>query len=151
MVEQEAGRRLELTGGDYALVSEEDYEDLSRWRWRRNPGGYAQRGGTVDGKQVTVYMHRYIMKPGEWQTVDHINRNRLDNRRSNLRVCTYSENCENSGRWDNKPVGLAEQDAAELAELMRILLCGKHEALRTAVKMAISTLRERAARDLPPG
>jgi len=41
-------------------------------------------------------MHRFIMDPPEGMVVDHRNGNRLDNRRSNLRVCTQKQNTHNS-------------------------------------------------------
>ena len=52
----------------------------------------------VDKKRSRVAMHRYIMGciRGDKTTVDHINHNTLDNRKSNLRVCTHQENNYNS-------------------------------------------------------
>ncbi len=41
-------------------------------------------------------MHRQIMDPPKGKVVDHKNRNRLDNTRINLRVCTHAENTQNA-------------------------------------------------------
>ncbi len=43
-------------------------------------------------------MHRELAKPPRGMTVDHANRNRLDNTRENLRVCTQQENSHNNGK-----------------------------------------------------
>lgn len=87
----------------FALVDDDDFEMLMPWRWMLNDRGYAQRsttiGSTADGsrRRVNVRMHRQIMRldHGDGLEVDHINRNPLDNRRSNLRVVNHSENHEN--------------------------------------------------------
>ncbi len=74
-----------------ALVDDCDAGWLSKYAWWLKPAGYAFT--TIDGKNI--YMHRMILdaKPGE--ITDHINRNRLDNRRVNLRRCTQAQNCVN--------------------------------------------------------
>lgn len=80
-----------LTRGKFALVDESDYERLSAWCWCALALGYAVRGMDEDGKFRMVYMHREIMSaPGDLQ-VDHINRDRLDNRRCNLRLATQTQ------------------------------------------------------------
>ncbi|HSA76200.1 MAG TPA: HNH endonuclease signature motif containing protein [Nitrosarchaeum sp.] len=85
--------KIKLNGKQegYALVSRKDYDDLSQYKWHQNKAGYAQ--GHVDG--ISVRMHRYIMQCPTDKIVDHINGNKLDNRRSNLRICTQQENTQN--------------------------------------------------------
>ena len=48
------------------------------------------------------YLHRMIMDAPKGMVVDHINRNTLDNRKKNLRVCTIQENLQNQKRENNK-------------------------------------------------
>ena len=50
-------------------------------------------------------MHRQILVPGYGQEVDHINRNPLDNRRANLRLCARSENAHNQGKHRDNTSG----------------------------------------------
>lgn len=69
----------------YALVDETDYETLSEYKWHTTTAGYAVR--TVD-QNKKIYMHRVIMNTPSSLVCDHINHNRLDNRRANLRNCT---------------------------------------------------------------
>jgi hypothetical protein len=85
--------KIKLNGnkGGFTLVSKKDYEDLIKYKWHQNHAGYAQ--GHVNG--ISVRMHRYIMKCSAGKIVDHINGDKLDNRRENLRICTTQENSQN--------------------------------------------------------
>jgi len=71
----------------YATVDDPDFDWLNRWRWHLNTNGYAVRHQYLGGgRSRTIRMHRLIAKAPIGHEVDHINRNRLDNRRANLRV-----------------------------------------------------------------
>lgn len=86
---------IELTKCEFALVDDEDYAELSQHRWyaQTTKGGfYAARR---DHNGAFKYLHRVIMNEPEGMVVDHINGNTLDNRRSNLRICTQSQNTKN--------------------------------------------------------
>lgn len=80
------------------LVEEQDYSILQQ------PGWYVVAKGKdfkvvkdifCDGKRRKVFLHRILMNPLKGQIIDHINGNGLDNRRSNLRICTQMENSRN--------------------------------------------------------
>jgi hypothetical protein len=85
-----------------AIIDDEDYERVSRYRWRAfvskaNPNNpYCQNRST--GK--TVYLHRFIIGAKTGQVVDHINRNSLDCRKVNLRICTPAQNSANRRKAD---------------------------------------------------
>ena len=85
-----------------ALVSDEDWHRLSLVRWSESDG-YAV--GSFDGVQTS--MHKIVVSatvaPG--LVIDHINRNRLDNRRENLRVVTPSDNSQNRDVSKNNTTG----------------------------------------------
>ena len=102
--------RISLTQGKYALVDAADIEFLSQWKWYVSNEGYAKRTSYVRGLgkkvQKVVLMHRALMNPPSDQEVDHINGNPLDNRRSNIRFCTCSENLRNRGIQKNNKSGL---------------------------------------------
>ncbi len=88
-------REINLTGGKVAIVDDQDLEWLSRWKWYCDKDGYAVRRRSDKGVYRSTFMHRVIMQtPADLQT-DHINGDRLDNRRCNLRVCTNMENQQN--------------------------------------------------------
>jgi len=76
----EETRVIPLRCGLFAIVDAADYEWLSRYRWFLCGAGYAARH--APGK--TILMHREIMQAPAGMVVDHINGNRLDNRRCNL-------------------------------------------------------------------
>jgi hypothetical protein len=90
----------------WALVSPEDHEQLSRYRWRPSHTGYATCQIWLSGKPTNKKMHRAVMFPGYMggpntgrvgiDEVDHINGDRLDNRRENLRLANRSQNQWNS-------------------------------------------------------
>lgn len=71
-----------------AIVDDADFEWLSQWRWYYFTKKYAARN---QGKQK-IYMHKLILGITTGREGDHINRNKLDNRRENLRPCTRQQN-----------------------------------------------------------
>lgn len=77
------------------LVDDEDLDGLLGWRWIEL-GGYIVRQQRTPTGTTLIYLHRWLMKARPNEVVDHINNNRLDNRRScNLRLCSQSENLAN--------------------------------------------------------
>lgn len=87
-------KEIILTQGKTSIVDDADFVWLSKWRWFFD-GRYAVRTCTVDGKKTSIRMHAQIMDTPKGLVTDHINRNKLDNRRCNLRICTGSENSIN--------------------------------------------------------
>lgn len=93
-------KTIPLTQGKVALVDDEDYEWLSRWKWSvklKKYTCYAQRmvyKAELTKKVYCIRMHREIMglKPGDKRQVDHIDDNGLNNQRHNLRICSDQEN-----------------------------------------------------------
>lgn len=86
-------KELFLTNGEKALVDSSDYESLIKYTWSKSKLGYAT--ANIDGQHY--FLHRFIMglSKGDGLIVDHKNGNGLDNRRSNLRVCTKTQNQQN--------------------------------------------------------
>jgi hypothetical protein len=95
-------RTVPLTDGLYATVDLLDYERVAAldWRARASRGTwYAQRTVLVDGKRTIISMHRFILGAPPELAVDHIDRNGLNNQRTNLRICTVSQNNANRRGW----------------------------------------------------
>jgi hypothetical protein len=81
----------------YAVVDQCWFNKLAGFDWY-NKKGYAVRyEKSGNGKLRMIYMHREIMEldDGVSLPVDHINGDTLDNRRSNLRLATISQNTQN--------------------------------------------------------
>jgi hypothetical protein len=85
---------IPLTNGKKAKIDKEDYVKVSKYKWH-NSLGYAQ-AYSKDTPYNPVAMHRLIMNDPIGFSIDHINHNRLDNRKCNLRFCNMSQNIANS-------------------------------------------------------
>jgi hypothetical protein len=92
---------IKLTQGKCAIVDDWDFIFLSKYKWYFAEG-YAMSGGIGE---KNIRMHRLIMQPQGNNFIDHKNRNGLDNRRSNLRICTMGENKRNQKIYKNNTSG----------------------------------------------
>ena len=90
-------RLIPLTQGQNAIVDASDYEWLSQWNWTLSRN-YAYR---KDAYRKHIEMHRVILSCSDGETCDHANGNGLDNRRANLRKCTYQQNAWNQKHHRN--------------------------------------------------
>jgi len=90
-------KQIPLTKGMFAIVDDDMYDYLMQWKWHVSQGTstwYAER--VEKGKRFK--MHRVIMNVPTGMDTDHINHNGLDNRISNLRICTRKQHC-----WTRRP------------------------------------------------
>lgn len=95
-------REIPLTKGMVAIVDDDDYAELSQFKWHYN-SGYAVRG--INRGRQKVLMHRYINKTPDGMETDHINGNKLDNRKENLRAVNSSQNNINKAMQKNNTSG----------------------------------------------
>lgn len=91
---------IPLTRGQVAIVDAEDFEWLSQYKWQAKwdkckKGYYAVTGKSILKSFSTTIMHRLIVGAKKGDIVDHIDGNGLNNRKSNLRIVTSTENAIN--------------------------------------------------------
>lgn len=101
-------KKIRLSNNKYALVDDIDFEKLNVFKWYAHKGWgtnfYAVRNLRLpNGKRKIIRMHNVIFGDlPKNKTVDHIDRDSLNNQRNNLRACTKSQNAQNVGiRVDN--------------------------------------------------
>lgn len=85
-------KTIKLTKGYFTIVDDKDFDVLNKYKWHIC-AGYAARLQYPERKYI--YMHRQILEAHEKQ-VDHINYDKLDNRRCNLREATKGQNMANT-------------------------------------------------------
>lgn len=99
-------KNIYLTKSKYTIVDDEDYEMLNQYKWyydvNKNGTQRVLRTGYAGGKYTKYSMPRIIMNAPSSMVVDHVNRNQLDNRKTNLRVCTQRQNCMNAKQPSGK-------------------------------------------------
>lgn len=128
-------KKLAVNDG-FVWVDDIDFEYLNQFNWINNGNGYYKRYGDYkNGKQENIYLHREITQAPPNMVVDHIDGNKKNNTRANLRICTQSENLKNSksrgkGYFFDKGKGK-----------WRVMLKGKHIAYCTTEGEAIELVR----------
>lgn len=93
IITPEGAKAISTAHGTYAFVDEEDYDRVSKLSWLCKKNGYSHAWVS---KTERVLMHRFILGVSDPNSpVDHINGVRYDNRKSNLRACSWEENARN--------------------------------------------------------
>ena len=94
-------------GKAFALVDDGDFDNvMALGRWSLSNSGYAIHWYSDEqGRRRCIYLHRFIIAAPKHIQADHIDRDRLNNQRSNLRLVTRSENQWNKGRAINNTSG----------------------------------------------
>ena len=88
-----------LIGRKKVLLDADDIALVSEFQWTIGSHGYVTHG---TGKHQ-ILMHRLLTGNNNGSCVDHINRNKLDNRKENLRLCTTAQNAMNKERISDNP------------------------------------------------
>lgn len=82
---------IQLNNGEFVEVDKDVYGEIKNFNWRYQKSANGSSGYAV----ATIKMHRLITNARKEEVVDHINHDKLDNRRENLRIVTHSQNIHN--------------------------------------------------------
>ena len=94
------------------LIDAEDWERVSQFKWSVNKNVrnkhrdvfYIITNSKAAPKR-SMKLHRYVMGCPDGMVIDHINGDTLDNRKSNLRVCTRTDNKRSRSKQSNNTLG----------------------------------------------
>ena len=104
-------KEIPLTRGKVALIDDEDYESVTRFKWsyhkpvRPTATGYAFRSQKTQGHCKKIYLHRFLLDAPKGMEVDHEDGDGLNCQRHNLRLATSSQNGHNTGPRKNNRCG----------------------------------------------
>lgn len=98
-------KEIPLTRGLVAIVDDQDFEELLKYKWHALKGKFTFYAARSSGKKV-ILMHRQILGISErTMFVDHINGIGVDNCRTNIRACSMNENNTNKRGYKNNISG----------------------------------------------
>lgn len=112
-------QQIPLTKGHVAIVDDDDYPIVSRYKWCFD-NGYAARKITLASKQYQkVLLHRFLTDAQPGQMVDHADGNPLNNTRANLRICNGTLNNANRRVMKIRNAATSSQYRGVFKELRR--------------------------------
>jgi hypothetical protein len=93
-------KKIQLNKDKFTIVDDEDFEFLNQWKWYCHSAGYSCRK-----PNKVIYMHRLIINAPKGLEVDHINGDKLDNRKENLRIVDKLDNMLNVPKRKHNTTG----------------------------------------------
>ena len=120
LIEELNYERVPISDGSFAYVDKEDYDKVKDYTWSRqkNGGAVAYMGGGRKNSKLE-YMHKLIITDiPEGSSIDHWNRDTLDNRKCNLRIATKKQNAANIERGAHKYKGITPRKDKWIAQIM---------------------------------
>lgn len=123
---------FKFSNGSVGFIDEDDSHLLEEYRWSVARGlntYYARSERIINGKRTMIQLHRLITRAKPGELVDHKNRNGLDNRKENLRICTNSQNQGNSEKQINNTSGFKGVSMDKNRWVAQIQFNGKRKKL----------------------
>lgn len=95
-------KEIKLTRGLISIIDDEDFDKVNLYKWYAAKNGntcYAATGITINKKQKTLLMHRYILGcEDKKDLIDHIDMNGLNNQKNNIRISNKYQNSSNRNK-----------------------------------------------------
>ena len=141
-------KQIQLTRDQVTLIDDEDFDKVSAYSWHASTHGYAcarEKGRRQDPRKH-VWMHRLVAGTPDDMFTDHINGDKLDNRRSNLRLCNKQQNAANSKLRSDNTSGYKGVVRVYNGWRAEIWLNGRHHQIGvfSSVKQAAQAYKEAA-------
>jgi hypothetical protein len=131
---------------NWVLVDDSDYKKFCVDQIWHASSGYASRFTYPEGKPTRTYLHRLIMKPPAGMITDHINGDRADCRRCNLRVVSYSQNSRNRTQSKRNSSGVVGVSFDVKNQIWAVRICVNSRAInlgnRKTFHEAVAARRE---------
>ena len=144
---------MSVRGGYSTLLDDEDFKYYDQWKWGLHKDGYVIRTGwdKINKKSFVIFLHRLINETPKGFETDHINRDKLDNRKDNLRTVSLRENKYNIGLKSNNTSGITGVCWAKASNKWRVRVggnkYGKHigyyESIEDAIMARNKAMHER--------
>jgi dephospho-CoA kinase len=152
-------KELRLTPNGLALVDAEDFEkaQIHQWRFDVSHGYVYANAKDENGNHQKIYLHRFITDAPTGMVVDHINRDKLDNRKQNLQIVTQKVNAMYQVRAPHKKSGYIgvrpSKSGAKWKSTISVVgkehhvgrFNNRHDAARAYNEVALSLLGDRAS------
>lgn len=139
-----------LTRGQVAIIDSDDADKVGRWNWACGSYAFRIHNCPVLGRRVHMTIHRVVMDAPPGLEVDHINGNRFDNRKSNLRLATHRQNGCNTRLRKNSRSGLKGASWHPQSQMWRARVYSNgreiHLGLFDTAEAAHAAYREHASR-----
>lgn len=116
---------INLTQGYKAMVDDEDYKKVVKYKWFVQITGNCKHARTYNAGKP-FFMHRILIEVPQGLFVDHINGNGLDNRKINLRVATHSQNMMNRKTHKNNTSGFKGVSWIKRTQKWQAMISTKH-------------------------
>jgi hypothetical protein len=115
--------KIIYASGHEVMIDDEDYENLIEFVWYfHKSDGYVYKNIEKKRASKRISMHKFLMNPAEGMDIDHVDRNKLNNQKSNLRIVEHKINARNRKiPCNNKTgfMGVWKQDNKYVAEIRK--------------------------------
>jgi hypothetical protein len=127
--------RFPINNSTTILIDKEDLNLLTKYKWHVGGIGYIYSAkwdyskGWRNRKNMSIALHRLLIKAKKGEVVDHINGDIHDNRKSNLRICTQQQNAINKKRQKNNTSGYVGVSWSKILNKWEAYICPNYKKI----------------------